>query len=181
MTDLNNGAKAYGEALFMLTEELGETEKVLTDVRSIRAVIEESPSYPSLLDSPALTRDERLALIDGAFASLDKNLVNLVKILAEKRLSHLLMKVISVYESSYERSRGIERVEAISAIPLSEAQTEKLRLKLEALTGKQIIVSNTHDPELLGGMKLRYLGIQLDDTVKSKLDGFAKRLGELVI
>ena len=181
MTDLNNGAKAYGEALFMLTEEMSETEAVLADARAVKDVIEANPSYLQLLDSPALSRDERIALIDKAFGTLNKSLVNLMKILTEKRLAHLLIKAIGEYEKSYEHSRGIERVEAISAVPLSEAQINRLKAKLEAITGKQIIVRNTHAPELLGGMKLRYLGIQLDDTVKSRLESFEKRLGELVI
>ena len=90
-------------------------------------------------------------------------------------------KIVEAFSDTYDRSRGIERVEAISAVPLTDAQTERLVKKLEKLTGKQIIVKNTHDPALLGGMKLRYLGIQLDGSVKTKLDSFEKRLSELVI
>ena len=181
MTDVISGMKAYGEALFSLTEELGTTERVLDDVRTLSKVIEKSPEYLGMLDSPALTREERLGLIDGSLGSLNKNLVNLVKILAEKRLAHLLVKVLEYFRSEYDRSRGIERVSVISAVPMTAEQVARLRAKLEAITGKQIIVNNTCDPSLLGGMKLRYQGIQLDGTVKTKLDGFAKRLSELVI
>ena len=85
------------------------------------------------------------------------------------------------YERTYEISRGIERVEVVSAVVLSDLQKAKLKSKLEGITKKQIIISYTHDPSLLGGMKLRYMGIQLDGTVKTKLDGFAKGLAELVI
>ena len=181
MADLNSGAKAYGDALFMLAEELSITEEVKRDADVVCALLEENPSYTSLLDSPALTREERLGLIDGSLGSLNKNLVNLVKILAEKRLAHILGKTLDFFREAYDRSRGIERVTVISAVPMTEAQTEKLRAKLEAITKKQIIVKCTIDPSLLGGMKLRYQGIQLDGTVRTKLDGFAKRLSELVI
>lgn len=180
MTNVQNAA-AYGEALFMLTEEVGSTESARDDVQAVLNLIGENPSYLSLIDSPALPREERLGLIDEAFGSLDKNLVNLIKILVEKRLGHILGNTLDAYLVLYDKSRGIERVEAISAVPLTEAQIERLKAKLESITGKQIIVRNTHDPELLGGMKLRYLGIQLDGTVKTKLDNFEKRLSELVI
>ena len=181
MADLNSGAKAYGDALFMLAEELSETEEIKRHADIVCATIEANPSYTSLLDSPAISREERLALIDGSFGSLNKNLVNLVKILAEKRLTHLLTRVLECFLAEYDRSRGIERVSVISAVPMTAEQIARLRAKLEAITGKQIIVNNTCDPSLLGGMKLRYQGIQLDGTVKTKLDGFAKRLSELVI
>lgn len=181
MTDVNGGMKAYGEALFSLTEELGSTESVLGDVRTLSEVVSANPDYLKLLDSPALSREERLGLIDKSFSSLDKNLVNTAKLLCEKRLSYALPKALDAYVKEYESSRGIERVEVISAVPLSPSQCARLKAKLEGITKKQIIISNTHDPSLLGGMKLRYMGVQLDGTVRSKLDGFEKRLSELVI
>ncbi len=181
MTDVTSSIKAYGDALFSLTEELGETEVVIKDVETLKEAIRRSPEYLKMLDSPALSREERLGLIDRAFASLNKSLVNTAKLLSEHRLSYALPKVLEAFVNAYETSRGIERVEVISAVPLTSSQTARLRAKLEGITKKQIIISNTHDPSLLGGMKLRYMGIQLDGSVRSKLDGFEKSLSELVI
>ena len=181
MADVTSGILAYGEALFSLAEELGETEQVKSDMQTLLAVIDASPEYLKMLDSPALSREERLALIDGSLASLNKSLVNTAKLLTERRLAHTVPKVLEHFVKAYERSRGIERVDVISAIPLSESQTAKLKAKLEGITKKQIIISNTHDPALLGGMKLRYMGLELDGSIKTKLDGFEKSLSELVI
>ena len=181
MADVTSGILAYGEALFSLAEELGETEQVKSDIQTLLSVIDASPEYLKMLDSPALSREERLALIDGSLASLNKSLVNTAKLLTERRLAHTVPKVLEHFVKAYEKSRGIERVEVISAIPLSESQTAKLKAKLEGITKKQIIISNTHDPALLGGMKLRYMGLELDGSIKTKLDGFEKRLSELVI
>ena len=181
MADVTSGILAYGEALFSLAEELGETENVKSDIGTLQAVINASPEYLKMLDSPALSREERLALIDGSLASLNKSLVNTAKLLTEKRLAHTIPKVLEHFIKAYERSRGIERVEVISAIPLSESQKARLKAKLEGITKKQIIINNTHDPALLGGMKLRYMGLELDGSIKTKLDGFEKSLSELVI
>ena len=181
MADVTSGIRAYGEALFSLAEELGETEAVKRDAELLASVIASSPEYLKVLDSPALSREERLGLIDGSFSSLNKSLVNTAKLLTERRLAHALPKVIDAFVSTYEKSRGIERVEVISAIPLTDAQKSRLKEKLEGITKKQIIINNTHDPSLLGGMKLRYMGQEIDGSIKSKLDGFEKSLGELII
>ena len=181
MADVTSGIKAYGDALFSLAEELGETESVRLDAEALSRIISSSPEYLKMLDTPALSREERLSLIDSSLSSLDKSLVNTAKLLTEKRLAHTLPKVLDEFERAYEVSRGIERVEVISAVPLTEDQLTRLTAKLEGITGKQIIINNIHDPSLLGGMKLRYMGIQLDGSVKSKLDSFEKRLSELVI
>ena len=44
-----------------------------------------------------------------------------------------------------------------------------------------IIIENKVDPSILGGMKLRYMGIQRDGSVKASLESFAAALGETVI
>ena len=181
MADVTSGIKAYGDALFSLAEELGETESVKLDAEALSKIIASSPEYLKMLDTPALSREERLGLIDGSLSTLNKSLVNTAKLLAERRLAHALPKVIDAFVDAYEKSRGIERVEVISAVPLTEAQKMRLCEKLEGITKKQIIINNTHGPSLLGGMKLRYMGRELDGSIKTKLDGFEKRLSELVI
>ena len=181
MAYIDRDTKNFGDALFMLAEELEQTEDVKADIDTLCKSIEQNPDYLKLLDNPALSRDERVELVDKAFGTLNKNLVNLVKILAERRLVYLIHKINSAFNSAYDVSRGIERVEAISIIPLTDAQLEKLQHKLEKMTGKQIIVTNTIDPLILGGMKLRYLGVQIDGSVKTKLDKFEQSLKDLVI
>ena len=171
----------YGRALFLLTEECGTSERVSEDFRTLIAALSENPDYTRLLDTPAVATAKKLGLIDEAFSSLDGHLLNLVKLLAEKRLAHLLGEVAKVFFAEYDASRGIERVEAVSARPLSEEQTAALTARLEKMTGKTIIVKNTVDPSILGGMKLRYMGKQLDGSLKSRLDAFEKNLQSLVI
>lgn len=181
MTYIDNNAKNYGEALFMLANELGEIDVVKTDFDTLCEAIEHNSEYLKLLDTPSLSREERVQLVDAAFGMLNKNLVNMLKILAERRLVYLIFKVREAYVSAYDKHHNIERVEAISAIPLSNEQLNKLQKKLEKVTGKQIVVTNTIDSSILGGMKLRYLGIQIDGSIKTKLDNFEKSLKDLVI
>lgn len=171
----------YGRALFLLTEEVGSTEKVREDVTVLIAAIKENPDIIKLLDTPAVSKAERLSVIDKILATLDVNLCSLVKMLAEKREAHSLIKVLEAYLAVYDESRGIERVEAVTAIPLSDEQSERLRKRLEKKTGKTIVITNTVDPAILGGIKLRYMGIQLDGSLKSRLDSFEKVLTETII
>ena len=49
------------------------------------------------------------------------------------------------------------------------------------LRSKTIILTNTVDPSILGGVKLRYLGVQLDGSVKTRLDKFEDALKNTVI
>ena len=181
MSDLYSVAREYGRALFMLTEEVGSTERVREDAKCLARLLANNPGYKSMLDTPALTPDERLKLIDEAFSSLDEHLVNVLKMLAKKRMTYAAERMLAVYEDEYMQSRGIVRAEVISAVALDDGQRERIAQRLGKITGKQIIIDNKVDPSILGGIKLRYMGIQRDGSVKARLESFASALGATVI
>ena len=175
------GAKEYGHALFMLGEETGALERIAEDGRLVLSALSENPEYIKLLDTPAVSALEKAELIEGAFGSLQKNLVNFLKLLTEKRLAHLIVGATKEFISEYELYSGIERAEAVSAVPMTEEQISSLKARLEELTGKTVIVKNTVNPSILGGIKLRYMGHQLDGSLKARLDTIENNLQSLVI
>ena len=174
-------SKQYGKALFEITEELGVTERVLAEISAAASLFSASPDYPKLLDTPAVPKEERVELVEQALGSLDENLVNLIKILSEQHSTYLLPKISAEYSALYDESRGIERAEAVSALPMSDEQMARLQSKLEGMTSKKIKLKNTVDPSILGGLKVRFSGKQLDGSIKSRLDSFEESLRELVI
>lgn len=173
--------KEYAKALFLLAEEEGTTDLTLSDVRLIKALLLDNPEYVNLLDTPAISKTEKLSLIDEAFSGINENTKNLVKILCEKRGVYFFPKIADAVSELYDKSRGIERVEAVSAVAMSDSQISALKEKLEALTGKTVIVRNTVDASIIGGVKLRYAGKQLDGSIKTRLEGFEKALRGTVI
>ena len=177
MTD----AKEYGRALFLITEEDSVSDKVLSDVKVAERSFKDSPDYAKLLDSPALSKSERVALCDKAFSSLDERLLNLIKILTERREVHLFSKAAEAYCGFYDESRDIERVEAVTAVALTKEQSSAITKKLGEKFGKTFILTNRIDPSILGGIKLRYSGVQVDGSVKTRLDKFEEALKNTVI
>jgi len=174
-------AKEYGKALFELSVESGTVEGVKADCQLLKKLLSENPDYKKLLDSPAVAKEERLGLIDSALSALGERLCNLLKILSEKHEVHSIDTVLDGFWEAHDLANSIERVEAVTAIPLTKEQIKALTLKLEAKTGKTVIIRNTIDKSILGGIKLRYLGIQLDGSVKTRLESFEKNLKNIVI
>ncbi len=175
------GREEYGRALFLLAEEEGETERIKEELSVLMNALKEDPDYTSLLDTPALTKAERLTLIDEALGSFCENLKNLIKILAEARCAHLLPYVSASFTELYYESRGILPAEAVTAIKLTGGQIKSITEKLEAKTGKKVLLQNKVDPKVLGGVILRYSDTQLDGSVKTRLDKFEEALSEVIV
>ena len=43
------------------------------------------------------------------------------------------------------------------------------------------MLKNSVDPALIGGITLRYGGVQLDDSIQSRLDRLRRSLGEAIV
>ena len=174
-------AREYGKALFLLSEEEGTTELALGDIRLVKEAMSKHPTYETLLDTPALPVETKLGLIDEAFAGINANVKNLLKILCEKHATHDMPKVANVFEALYDEARGNLRVEAITAIPMTKKQLAAMQNKLELQTGKHIFIENIVDASILGGVTLRYGGVQIDGSVKARLESLEKSLKGLVV
>ncbi len=171
----------YGNALFLLAEEEGAIDKVKDDLITLSSLLKKNPDYVKLLDTPAISKAEKLSLIDGALTPLHYSVVNLLKMLCEKHSVYTFRAILDTYLSLCDEHYGIERVEAVTAIPLSDKQTKTLTDKVAQITGKTVIIKNTVEPGILGGVVLRYAGAQLDGSVKTRLDAFSERLKKLTI
>lgn len=176
-----SGALNYAEALFSLSEEIGISDGVLSDLTVASDILCKYPEYVKLLDTPAVSVPEKIALISEAFSSLNEIVSNVVKILAEKHSVHLFYEIAKEYSAIYNESRGICTAEIISAVAITDEQAQKLKEKLENMTGKTIVIKNTVDKSILGGLKLRYLGKELDGTLKSRLTSIEKSLKNTII
>ena len=177
MTD----AKEFARAIFDLCAESGSADAVFADLALINDALVKHPEYKNLLDTPAVSKEEKLSLIDGAFGSLSEYAVNLLKVLCERHRVCDFCKILKEAEKLRDEFMGIERVEAITAISMTDTQISALRAKLEAITNKTVIITNKVDSALLGGVILRYSGVQLDGSVKTRLEDLRKSLSNIVM
>ena len=72
-------------------------------------------------------------------------------------------------------------VSAVTAVPMTQGQKEKLTAKLAAITGKQIELTNTVEPTCIGGVRLDYDGKRVDDTIIHRLDAMSSMLRNTIL
>lgn len=175
------GVIDYASALFLLSCEEGTLDTVKGDIAVMAKVIEVSPEYEKLLDTPSVSKEEKAKLIDEAFYTLNYSVINLAKMLSDKKCVHLIPKISLLFEEMYNDKMGIMTVTVITAVAMSDSQKDAMATKLAKSTGKTIIIKNEVDRKILGGVQLRYDGKQIDASVKARLDAFSDSLKNIVI
>ncbi len=175
-------AKIYGDALYDLARDEGLSEAMLPELDAIQEIFEQSPEYPRLLSSAALSKEERCGLIDQAFrGKIQPYLLNFLKILCEKGHLKQLAGCRDEFRQRYNEDHGILEVRAVTAIALTPKLRQQLIAKLEQTTGKQIDLQVRVDPRVLGGVRLEYDGQQLDGTVQNRIDQLRRQFNETVL
>ena len=171
----------YGRALFLVAEESARLNETAEDAETALSILSAHPQYVKLMDSPAVPTTEKLALIDRAFGTLEHDLVSFLKILVERRSLYLFPRTLLTFRALADEHRGILPAEVVSAVPLSEGQKDALAQKLAKKTGKSIRLSNTVDPSVLGGLLIRYSGVQVDGTLSVRLERLGDTLANLIV
>ena len=175
-------ATTYSEALYSLVKEEGAEKAVMEQMKTLDAVFAQESDYLRLLSAPNIGKEERCAILDSSFrGKVHPYLLNFMKILTEKGYIRYFSDCCQAYRQQYNEENGNLPVCAVSAVPLDEAQKEKLIAKLEKITGKTVELTNRTDPSCLGGVRLDYNGKRVDGTVKNRLDSIHSLLKNTVL
>ena len=179
---MSQAAGNYGQALYDLAKEENLDAVILEQLEVLNESFAQEPGFLRLLAAPNLTKAERCGILDESFrGKVEPYLLNFLKILTQKGYIRHFPECCKVYRKAYNADHGIVCVRAVSAVALTPEQKQKLTAKLETITGKTIQLENRLDPAVLGGVRLDYDGIQVDGTVKNRLDTIANMLKSTVL
>ncbi len=176
---MTNTGNTYGQALYLLAKEEALGKQILEELSALEDAFRREPDYLRLLHSPTLPKQERCALLDTGFrGQVHPYVLNFLKILTEKGCIRHYFDCCDAFREEYYRDNGILPVTAVTAVPLTQAQSERLQGKLHTVTGKAIVLTNRIEPQVLGGVRLHYDSSQLEDTLAHRLDRIRAALNE---
>ena len=179
MTEVGN---VYGESLYELAKDENLTKLIGEQLAVLQTSYQQEPDFIRLLSSPNLTKAERCQILDDSFrGKVHPYLLNFMKILTEKGYMRYFSDCCDAYTEHYDQDNGILRVTAVTAVALSPEQEAKLTQKLSRTTGKTVALRNRIDPAVLGGIRLDYNGLRLDDTLAHRLEDIRANLMKTVL
>ena len=172
----------YGGALYTLAKDEQITEQIREELVQVSGVFGKEPDYLRLLSAANIPRQERCALVDGAFREkVHPYVLNFLKILTEKGYAKQFSSCLDAYIGQYNTDNDILPVKAVSAIALTKEQIARLEEKISAFTGKKAQVENRVDEQCLGGVLIEYDGTQVDGSVASRIEKIRKLLKNTVL
>ena len=179
---MTEAASVYGEALYALAKDENKSNMMLVQLKALDESFASEPDFLRLLSAPNLSKIERKEILDTCFKDkLEPYVLNFLKILMEKGYIRQFSSCVQVFCERFNEDHGIMPVSAVTAVPMTQSQKEKLTAKLAAITGKQTELTNTVDPTCIGGVRLDYDGKRVDDTIIHRLDAMSNMLKNTIL
>jgi F-type H+-transporting ATPase subunit delta len=167
-------AKRYARALFAAAEEAGATETIAADLRALHEAL--AGEAGEIVLSPATSgalRRQALGELTGSAHELTRNLVGIV---LERRRQAMLSDLAGAFEQLMLDKAGIVAGELETARELDASERKALEKTAAELVGRTVQLEVRHNPELLGGIRLRVGNTLYDGSVACALAELEKQM-----
>lgn len=158
-------ARHYAEALFYAAQKWGQEEELGEKLASLNEIFEEDAELQKILSHPLISSQEK----EQALKAL------LPRILSRKK-EEMFTSIAPEYQHLLDQAKDIEAVGVTVAAPLSPAMESELESRLVRFVGKKVRMEIKIEPEILGGLVLRWGDRVIDASVKKKLELIGVRL-----
>ncbi len=168
----------YASALYELASESNKVSAVEGDLDQLGQAILASSDLASLIRNPRLTRDGAATAMTnlGTHLKLAPLTQQFLGVLAHNRRLAALPQIVSAFAGIAAAARGELNATVTSAHPLSAAQVSAIAAKLKAREGKDVKLTATVDPEILGGLIVRIGSTQIDSSIRTRLNTLANAM-----
>lgn len=179
---MSRTGRIYARALYSLAKDEALCNIILDELKALDAAISGEADFLCLLTSAAISKDERIGIVDELFCGrVHPYVLSFIKILTENGCMRCFGDCCRAYRELYNEDNGILPVTAVAAAELSAEQTARLTEKLARMTGKTIELELRIDPSCIGGIRLDYGGMRMDGTVAQRLEDIRSILQNTVL
>ena len=165
---LGRYARAYAD---VVVKHKHHVEKAVAELEQMAALMSSSRELRNVLANPAVSREQKLKLLDAIVARMDagKLLRNFLAVLIDNRRIGDIGDLLEQFKQELDRRMGIAHAKVTSVRELSSAEKKSLEKELAEITGKTVRATYSEDASLLGGVLVRVGSTIYDGSVLGRL------------
>ena len=172
-------AKSYAKAIFELARERRQADAVEAELAGVAALVTSDGELVAVLSRPWVTRaaKQQIAAEVGRRLELSKLAADFLALVAARGRADHLGAIAGAYRALLDAERGRVRARVRSAVALTEADRTALAARLgRALGGKQVVMDELVDGNLLGGFVAEIGSLNVDGSLDGQLARLRERL-----
>ena len=163
-------ARTYAQALFDSAKEQGRLDEVRAELREFVTALHDVPELGALLRNPQLDPTAKAEALAAVMEGADELVRNFFRVVAEKGRAPLIEEIVGEYEELVAAEEQILKVELTTALELSDAEATSIVEQIESASGRRVEATRSVDPALVGGLVLKAGSLEVDSSVRGRLD-----------
>ena len=161
---------SYARALLELADEANQRAQVVDEAAQLEQLAGNQPDMQRLIRTRSLSKGDRQSIIENLFKGRVSDLTyRFLQIVNDKNRLDRLGYILAAVRELEAQSKGIIEVEAFVASRMDDAQSQQLAERIGAAVGKKVVLRQTEDANLIGGLKLRFEDRVVDGSVATQL------------
>ncbi len=175
--------KTYGDALFELALENGQTDTYFEECQGILSILKDNDELLKLLTHPKISKEEKQKVVENVFKGrVSDDITGFLLLILKKDRQTMIPEILKYFIDRVKEYKKIGVALVTTAVPLNEAMKKSVVDKLIATTDYQSFEMNYEvDKDIIGGMIIRIGDRVVDSSIRSKLEAMAKELYEVRI
>ena len=169
-------ARTYARALFDTAKEHGKLDEIREELDSFVATIREVPELQALIRNPELDPPAKAEALAAVLQGADEILRNFARLVAEKGRAPMLEEIAREYDALVAAEEQILNVELTTAFELSDGEANAIIKQIEEASGRRVEAERTVDPDLIGGVVLKVGSLEVDSSVRGRLERLRREL-----
>lgn len=164
-------ASRYAKALYDYASENHEIEAVRDELLQIIEVLKENQELQIVLNSPVIVPSKKHTIFTQVFSDiLSKTSFNFLDVIIKKKREPAIATICEEYIKLYNQAHNIKVAKLTTAQPLSEELVDKIRGILEEKTQSTIEIQQLVDPNIIGGILIKFDDYFIDASILSKIN-----------
>ena len=170
----------YARALFELASEKGTVDDWLVQLDLAVQVLNDD-EFRALLNHAEVSLLRKREAVEAVLAEVDPMVQNLISLLVARGSVGVVGDVYDNYTRLVVIAKGRQRVELTSAVELEDNQIDKIKVFVEGLVKKEVVIHTSVDESILGGIVIQIGDQLLDGSTKTQLEGLRKQVRSEVV
>jgi F-type H+-transporting ATPase subunit delta len=169
-------AEVYARALFEAAKEDGVLDRVHEELGQFADALDEDRNLQVFLFSPYFSSEEKKQGVRRIVTDADERLLNFLELLAERHRMPVIFRIRRLFDDLWAEENKLLAVTVTSATELDQGLLDDIGKRIEEQTGRQVELSSSVDPDVLGGLRVRVGNMVLDATVRNRLEQLRKQV-----
>jgi F-type H+-transporting ATPase subunit delta len=162
--------RTYAAVLFELADETSALQTVKDDFDSWTGICGAGKGFEEFIVSPYFPSEYKQHLIDKMLSGkISRLTMDFLRVVIKRNRTKFLPRIIAEYNKLWEARAGFCSVEVTVAKQINDDEVQKLAGNIASMIDRKVKLKLAINPEILGGVIIRYDDKVIDNTIKSRL------------